>query len=292
MGSWNETCGITNLPIRSGDRMVAVPLAVWIFYDSIPLPRATSVDCNPTGCYAPFYLPIKGEYDDYGGLEKIEDLEIVARHMVCVGLQSEGGELKLSGDGSLFEERFSQLMASTERLYLPTMPTMPTGKRLVDFMLMHESAFDFLVNKAGKRLIYKQQHTLRRAIEETLDGELKYWHKKHNYHNILFEESVALHAISYAFHAYQCFGKFYTEYCDGQFPQFKNAFTELMLLGYGLSLLRKGWLCQTSGRGSQGCELQLHKDLAEFVLEHIEHKQVEWRKENNGDLCLEEEVYF
>lgn len=60
MGSWNQTCGITNIHIRSGERVTAFAI-VEDTQDNM---------CYTTGLFVPFMLPIYGEYDDYGRLDQ------------------------------------------------------------------------------------------------------------------------------------------------------------------------------------------------------------------------------
>lgn len=68
MGCWNETCGITQMPIHTGDPVVLMFL--------------TKVDsstenhngfCHANHVWTPKFLPVFGKYDDYGGLEDIEE---------------------------------------------------------------------------------------------------------------------------------------------------------------------------------------------------------------------------
>lgn len=64
MGCWNETCAITNLPIKWGDRTVGILL------------KNTYTQYDQNGVYpddvrGPVGFPLFGEYDDYGGLEKV-----------------------------------------------------------------------------------------------------------------------------------------------------------------------------------------------------------------------------
>lgn len=63
MGCWNETCAITNLPIRAGDPAVAVLLKK---HD------AAHIGIYPDDLYSPQGLPLFGEYNDYGNLEQIQ----------------------------------------------------------------------------------------------------------------------------------------------------------------------------------------------------------------------------
>lgn len=68
MGCWNETCGITQMPIYSGDPVVLVLLT--------KVDRHTENHggfCYSNDVWTPKYLPVFGEYDDYGSLENIEE---------------------------------------------------------------------------------------------------------------------------------------------------------------------------------------------------------------------------
>lgn len=72
MGCWNETCAISNLPIRAGDPTYLVMLTntPWEYKD------------GRTGCYFNDHwflraLPVLGEYDDYGKIENWEENWIV-----------------------------------------------------------------------------------------------------------------------------------------------------------------------------------------------------------------------
>ncbi len=61
MGSWSVYCGISQIAITAGNKCVLLPLK----------------ENNGDGYspYIPATLPIFGEYDDYGGMEKIEKNE-------------------------------------------------------------------------------------------------------------------------------------------------------------------------------------------------------------------------
>lgn len=72
MGSWSVYCGISRITIRSGQRCVLLPLKKSTINDYIP--------------YLPATLPIFGEYDDYGGIENIEENEntkMIEKHFNC-----------------------------------------------------------------------------------------------------------------------------------------------------------------------------------------------------------------
>ena len=67
MGSWNETCALSNLAIRPGDQMV------WFLYGANT--EGWQV-FEPTEVYAPYSVPIYGTYADYGRMEPESEAEM------------------------------------------------------------------------------------------------------------------------------------------------------------------------------------------------------------------------
>lgn len=65
MGCWNGTCMISNLPIISGEKIKLVILK------STLQDFSSSSFCYPTDLMSPAFLPIDGEYNDYGMIDNI-----------------------------------------------------------------------------------------------------------------------------------------------------------------------------------------------------------------------------
>lgn len=59
MGSWNKTCGLSNLHIRSGEKAYVFVLE----------PNKDNSHCYSTHLYSPLLLPFETTYNDYGGGE-------------------------------------------------------------------------------------------------------------------------------------------------------------------------------------------------------------------------------
>lgn len=76
MGYWNETCMLTNLPIHDDEPVVAFLIA------ARPSPEFRT---EPDDVYAPVSPPIRGRYDDYGGLEEVESEDAVLRALLPGG---------------------------------------------------------------------------------------------------------------------------------------------------------------------------------------------------------------
>lgn len=78
MGSFSANCGITNLTIGCGDDCVLLPLIAKKVYENGKLERK-SYAVHPSvalftyndDMWEPFCFPIRGKYNDYGGLEDI-----------------------------------------------------------------------------------------------------------------------------------------------------------------------------------------------------------------------------
>jgi hypothetical protein len=71
MGSWSVYCGMSNIAITSGHQCVFLPL------------KKNPRESDNYLPYVPATLPIFGEYDDYGGIENIEENEntkLIAEH--------------------------------------------------------------------------------------------------------------------------------------------------------------------------------------------------------------------
>lgn len=66
MGCWNETCAISNLPIRRGDPVVFLLLEMVSFNQKAGYRPQT----RSSGYWRPRTLPLYAQYNDYGSIEK------------------------------------------------------------------------------------------------------------------------------------------------------------------------------------------------------------------------------
>lgn len=70
MGCWNGTCLLSNLPIRYNERAVGYVIKYNLHKDAM-LIKLNGV-CYSHDYAKPISLPIRGMYDDYGGIEDYE----------------------------------------------------------------------------------------------------------------------------------------------------------------------------------------------------------------------------
>lgn len=80
MGSWNETCCITRMPIRAGEKVVALT--------TVSGPDYQTSDSGHGNALL-FGVPLYGTYDDYGGIENVANAsaaELMERTFGTTGL--------------------------------------------------------------------------------------------------------------------------------------------------------------------------------------------------------------
>lgn len=66
MGCWNETCGVTQLPILAGDKV-----RLFVLRGGGPTRREGGGTCYINDIWSPIGPPISGVYNDYGGIEEV-----------------------------------------------------------------------------------------------------------------------------------------------------------------------------------------------------------------------------
>ncbi len=82
MGSWNKTCGLSNLHIHSG-----TPVYVFVLEQNKKVEH-----CYTTSLFSPLLLPFESTYNDYGGGE---DSHGIALDFVMKGIKDELVELEV-----------------------------------------------------------------------------------------------------------------------------------------------------------------------------------------------------
>ena len=140
MGSWNATCGVTQLPIKEGDRVVLVPLVVknHDFLSRSPLSGSGSVDNDLIA--QPFTLPLLGAYNGYGGISFDDDQPGAAYFMQALQEWARQGMLMRICSG--------EPVAVKPDGYISTKP----ADELLDILVQGE----FLVNVPNQRKAWLQ----------------------------------------------------------------------------------------------------------------------------------------
>jgi hypothetical protein len=265
MGSWNGTCGLTQLPIKDGDEVVVILLEK----------RTDKVEPGGGYCYSnhfftPCSLPLFGIYDDYGSVENVKgNVEEVFRHFK----KRFEHEKYMIAEGEK-PKNIEEFIRVVERGYVEKM----------GFMMILKPVYEKVINEIGSRKKYKGTKKLK---EETLD-EVKEYIKRAKQlkdSNEYFSQSELQYLNS--------FTQFYLGF-DVKMKAFLNILTndekieiindlvDIYLLSIAMTLTRKMWLPQ-AGAGSQVQEMYLHKIIAEEMIRIEKERVDEYLKENEYD---------
>lgn len=164
MGCWKATDMLTNLPIFAGEPVVGFIIAK---------SHTGGKTCYPDECWRPITMPIYGVYDDYGGIEKMEDAEqfieaIMKLAAQCIDIR-EGSHDKLllpdNGRLNFFDGYIS--MKQTKDI-IP-----------IELVLMRRDIFDYAMNTP----------TCQQYLKNVYAAEVKKAAEKMNLANELFREN-------------------------------------------------------------------------------------------------------
>lgn len=76
MGSWNETCAVSNLPILDGDEVY------WLLLTQNPYTKFSKTECYCTDFFFPRCLPVLGKYVDCGEVEPSDGEGLFAQSII------------------------------------------------------------------------------------------------------------------------------------------------------------------------------------------------------------------
>lgn len=250
MGCWLGTCAVTNLSIFENDPIRAYILSRSQTHDD---PNHRLYDATWGGGYTyvedvwfPHFLPLKGLYDDYGGITEVERdfnstiVEHTLRKHVVETPDNRRCPVKKDGT-------FEDLLGWIERGEVQLKDRVFGGSMRLGLMLVHESAFQFVVGLGediGHRLSPLVYGTYKLDYVDTNS----------------YVYAVALHDLDYR----HCFmpsmvkhlpaerhEEFYTGTKTGpELDELKALTFDHAKFAFGMSKLRKGFMPQ-AGKGSQ-----------------------------------------
>lgn len=245
MGCWNETCGITNLPVFNNDKAVLVPLIRDKF--------ATTDDEQ----WIPAGLPVFGRYDDYGGIVVDPDNEFPEYSEQAIGLLT-----RSSTSSGALNTRLAEWLRPGERL---------DDDR--ESLLIHREAWDESLECISEQDRYDftrgyitEREAVKSALDQVEEGFSAALAKKDN---ALSEEGRLLAALtrvrnecridaSLLFPFYDTIIKPYLAHPDDYVrEQTREQLLDLALMDRFLRFTRRGWNVRV-GKGSQDSYLEAH----------------------------------
>lgn len=142
MGSWNKTCGLSNLHIYSG-----TPVYVFVLEEG----RDKTDRCYSTAFWSPILVPFNSEYNDYGGGENSSGIafelimQALAENLTEVEVgNNEYHDLAVKKDG-FGEEQFFESVHENR---------LSSRNRLIDFVMFRKDVVDnILENRVIERYV-------------------------------------------------------------------------------------------------------------------------------------------
>lgn len=228
--SWHGTCGITKLPIKDGEN-------VYLF-----LLEKQNNDNNGGGVtyhdkmYKPIMIPIQGTYNDYGRIENIKDIQnLIFEHIKPI-LEHE--ELDI--------EAFIKNVERKEYNNL-------------GFMLVHADLYKLIVKEMSRRETIHET-ILREHCERQIKEFINKEEPKHLFgddgDNNSFEQFTRNHKSL----------KKLAKTMKQTNIELKTEFLDFYIFDIFMGISRNTW-CIQSGSGSQAEEYNIHKIIAEYVIE-------------------------
>jgi hypothetical protein len=258
MGSWNETCFLSNLAIYGGDPVVGFLVAIHHYGDQNPyLGSVYSTDAG-----SPFGLPFDGKYDDYGSIRDYDEDSIAVRCNKNILSVDNFGECLSQIERSVVSSRDGIVEVSLKRFadieldenyktHIKTCHPVP-----VTLVMAHKDIVDALVEEDGVDISKKKSD-----IRSKLDAFSGKHGRVFATHNLGFgnitENDDYVTLIDFAL-----------EQPEEQLDKFLEALVIEQTIKRVMMKLRKVWM-GTTGKGSQTSFRRTHLTLAEAVKTHI-----------------------
>ena len=238
MGCWNETCMFSNLPITNGDDIVLFIVAdVHHFFD---LPNEEHVITEKS---MPISLPIKGKYNDYGGI--VID----------------------TNNGNLLQTQLVALESITDLLGLPLLDALKSIHRggltytkgefkltNVNYVMIHDNIYNAII----KEYINNPSHTITKESFEDYFKSTQILLK-----DIPENSLMRKHMLMYLPHMELTHSKFFVtlleKFMDNPDGIIEPLY-EFTILNYQMHRLRKSWHVPYIS-GTQETAYELHKVL-------------------------------
>jgi hypothetical protein len=306
MGSWNGTCGISQLDIQAGDKVKLV-----IIQNNVEVPEASGF-CYTTGISAPISFILSAEYNDYGSVCNIID-DLPARLFLDYFRDYlRSGKITIEPDKYYDNEKFpdgninyeelniEDVMKVIERdrvfknksFYNTETERMGTKKTNIGLLMFHEE----ILEDTYRSVLNSNDYELRKTTKENLVQDIDYfiddyfikepkYGKSFNSSTLsdirkvgdwsnsmsIFTGSENLNVIAFVT---------YINMIDQMEnkaelrQELKDMFIPMNLLLKSMMNLRKSW-CPQSGKGSQSENDEVHYSLAMSIIKKINNSKKE-----------------
>ena len=221
MGRWNETCILSNLPILHEQQIV-------LFF------LTKNKNYNYSGYYNVKFLPLFGEYNDYGGIKNIkktESYKFLMNH-------ENWNDNKEINDAIHDNEKYNRVS------------------------FMHRDIYNSILQNMENRKPYKNKNKIKILFNTKIH---KFLYEFDTCHNKIIAESIFKTDIESLF-GLDCYELIMTEYPEKNQEKLIDEIVELTIIKWAMSHARINF-SNCVGRGSQSIETRIQSIIAEKILE-------------------------
>lgn len=306
MGCWNETCGVTQLPIKYGDKIRA-----FILMDNTYKGKVKGGgNYYPNDEWVPFGIAIQGTYDDYGGVEDIVENETTQLMLDTIkdGWSIDGEDKSRYSIPDTKDLKLSDVLNGVER-GAARYNTISQKDKTLGIMYVLEEVYQSMMDFNPIGTHFKEPGFEYKPERNIFFEELKNWYEKalkdfaslpsENDKTRFFFRMVAAD-IFFARHrdnglCYVLRNKFIelieavVPFDDAKVQAWCQPLWEMSHFQYTMMRARKLWHPQ-SGKGSQDRDLDIYKKLQEAANRVIMKREQE--SEENGNEKPDENGYY
>ena len=298
MGCWNETCFMSNLPIRWGNKVA--------FFVFAPTSHQEIMEtCYPDDNYVPLCFPIIGEYDDYGRIENftmnpyMEQYLKTFTNLYTIHHNSDG-------EKELVDYQYTTAESFIERLCghsLFVNSVTSKDKLPLEFVMMHYELYQKLLDDMANRIPYGKSDNLKTLHHNRVINVLKKISEKRNdFCDDIFKEKFGEMWAKQQFnfcdeyrfsHEYRwrSMNAMADLYLETQDDTLVDDIVNHIMWCHVMTYSRKGYHCY-SGGGSQSLEYKIHKIIAEFILAKCEEYRNDEDEGYQPESILSETIFF
>ena len=293
MGSWNEVCFMSGLPIRYNDDVYAFVL----------MPRENVNQegkvCYKDDKYIPIGFPIAGKYDDYGGIESIRTTVVMEEFFKSYEYIAK--EMDEDFEDTFVPYKWESLQCLLNRISHRSIyvKTADGEMHQMELTLIHKQLYDIMLYEIANRIPYDYHTTIRQLTEDKVKKHISLVAKNRKELVEQIGQSGRLFAkfTNTYFRGndtYRFMNQLVDMYLDTATDSIVQGLVDYILWMTVMNLTNKGYLCITNG--SQNDEHRLLHIVAEFIISHCAEQELRYLDDNDdvepGTDVLAETLYF
>lgn len=270
MGCWNQTCMLSRLPIHAGDKVVA-----FLIHET-PFGHSGGI-CYSTDLYQPIFIPIYGQYNDYGAIEECpeqsaDNIVTIFKNLFEKGIAVIKEDTYYSNEIPTTLEAFIEYVERGRVTIKNTLMPNDIKFMKLTFVMMHEDIFNDVITEIHNRIPYNQTECygklLRLKYNSLKEKYIKFKQMQpptelaskpellEEYYELLFSMKMDEKLFNY-----------HDSHINNEFDFIKNidiyldSYLKFSMFSTAMQFGRLTWFPQ-SGQGSQDSEYRIHEVIA------------------------------